>query len=144
MVKEIQSVNMAEIIGHKPNQTFRQKFPASFGKIHFKSPQEEDGYTCEITMEQVKECLLEVETFADNDSLGKNRKKAFVKAYIPASIQLELQQVLSESCEFMGYKLTKIAEVKDATENDIPKEAISGYKRFNAGFGTFHSFPIEE
>jgi hypothetical protein len=67
-----------------------------------------------------------------------------VKAYIPASIQPELQQVLSESCEFMGFKLIKITEVKDVTENDIPKEAMSGYKRFNAGFGTFRSFPIEE
>ena len=95
-------------------------------------------------MKQIKECLLEVEAFADYDSLGKDRKKAFVKAYIPASIQPGLQRVLSESCEFMGFKLIKIAKVKDVTENDIPKEAMNGYKRFNAGFGTFHSFPIEE
>lgn len=95
-------------------------------------------------MRQVKECLLEVEAFSDNHSLGKDRKKAFVKAYIPASIQAELQRVLSESCEFMGFNLIKIAKVKDVTENDIPKEAMNGYKRFNAGFGTFHSFPIEE
>ena len=95
-------------------------------------------------MEQVKECSLEVETFEDNDFLGKDRKKAFVKAYIPASIQPELQRVLSGSCEFMGFKLINITKVKDVTENDIPKEAMNGYKRFNAGFGTFHSFPIEE
>lgn len=97
-----------------------------------------------VTMKQIKECSLEVEAFADNDSLGKDRKKAFVIAYIPASIQPELQRILSESCEFMGFKLIKIAKVKDVTENDIPKEAMSGYKRFNAGFGTFHSFPMEE
>ena len=67
-------------------------------------------------MKQIKDCLLEVEAFADNDSLGKDRKKAFVKAYIPASIQSELQRVLSESCEFMGFKLIK-------SELDTPTNA---------------------
>jgi predicted glycoside hydrolase/deacetylase ChbG (UPF0249 family) len=92
-------------------------------------------------MKQIKECSLEVEAFEDNDSLGKNRRKAFVKAYLPFTDDSDIEQVLSEKCEFMGFKLIKIVEIKNVTETDIPDEAVDNYHRFKAGFGKFHSFP---
>lgn len=93
-------------------------------------------------MKNIKKCLLEVEAFLDNDSLGNNRRKAFVNAYISIPMT-DIQQVLSEKCEFMGFRLIQIVEVKDVTEDNIPKEAIDNYLRFDAGFGEFHTFPTE-
>jgi hypothetical protein len=94
-------------------------------------------------MKSVKECLVEVEAFENNDSLGENRKKAFVKVYLPSSGKSDIEQTLSEKCEFMGFTLIKIVEMKNVTEIDIPNEAIDSYRRFEAGFGSFHSFPNE-
>ena len=91
-------------------------------------------------MKQIKECLLEVESFEDNDSLGVNRK-AFVKAYLPFAYKSDIKQILSEKCEFMGFNLIKIVKIKNISETDIPDEAIDNYHRFKAGFGKFHSFP---
>jgi hypothetical protein len=91
-------------------------------------------------MKTVNECLIEVEAFENNDSLGNVRRKAIVNAYLPITDKSEMERVLTEKCDFMGLKLVKIIEVKNVTEMDIPEEALDNYRRFDAGFGTFHSF----
>jgi hypothetical protein len=92
-------------------------------------------------MKQVKECTLEVEAFENNNSLGEHRRKAFVKAYLPSSNKSNIETILSEKCEFMGFRLVKIVEIKDVAETDIPDDAADNYHQFEAGFGEFHSFP---
>ncbi|HTV41718.1 MAG TPA: hypothetical protein VMF08_14140 [Candidatus Sulfotelmatobacter sp.] len=89
----------------------------------------------------VNECLIEVEAFEGNDSLGTDRRKAFVKAYVPQAHESEIEQILRDKCDFMGFTLIRIIQIKNVTETDIPQEALENYRRFDAGFGTFHSFP---
>ena len=88
-----------------------------------------------------KACLIEVEAFPDNQELGSGRKRAFVNLYLRAVPGLILDAAIAEACEFNGFRFIELCSVRDMPELEIPKEAIDGYNRFGAGFGTFQTFP---
>lgn len=90
-----------------------------------------------------KVCLVEVKAFPDNDSLGGNRREAFTNVYVPDHTDMDLKAFIEDACEFMGFSLTGISSVRDIPENQIPPEAVEGYKSRGAGFGSFHTHPTK-
>ena len=90
-----------------------------------------------------KSCLAEVEAFPDNDSLGKGRRTAFVRIFVPDSIDVDLKEFVGSACEFMGFAMKELSEIESITEDQIPMEAKEAYQSRGAGFGTFHTFAPE-
>ena len=87
-----------------------------------------------------KSCLLEVQAFEGNDSLGEGNRSAFVRAYVSDNVDADLAAYVANACEFMGFHMKKLSKVERIEESVIPAIALDGYRGRGVGFGTFHTY----